>query len=456
MKLPRKPNALKRDSTLLPMTSTGSYLEAAKSAVARGHGVIAEKANHFVDQIRGRDALHIGGNNALNGADRIVEGMLIQTKYCASGAKCIESCFGPEGFRYMTSDGPMQVEVPRDMYASAVQAMRVRILRGQVPSASNPLRAEEIVRPGYLTYEQAVNLGRAGTIESLSYDLATGMVKTTFVLGLSASVRMAEGIWQGEEPREALQAALDASLSIGGKFLIVHIATNQIARSSFNATLQSIGSSVTHTMPAWLVQDICAGLGRGSLRGAAAQKYVSKAIGGNLAALLATNIMMLGVDAWDYGTGKQTATQMGRNILVRAGATSAGTTGSVLGMAQGAALGAAIPFLTPGIGAAIGGLAIGMAATNYGTQAVEAAIDYFTLSDEQKLDRIVHGAFAKEVDAHILNEDEAALLYHHLLDQNLENHHTGIVAAAHAEDFVRGLITPAAFAMLEKRHAVRA
>ena len=66
----------------------------------RGHGFAAEKANHLYDLFHGEDAQIIGSDNAKNGADRLVNGVEIQTKFCNSGSKCISECFENGKFRY--------------------------------------------------------------------------------------------------------------------------------------------------------------------------------------------------------------------------------------------------------------------------------------------------------------------------------------------------------------------
>lgn len=104
-----------------------------------------------------------------NGADRLVDGVKIQTKYCKTGSKCISECFEDNTFRYLNSDGtPMQIEVPSDKYDSAVQAMQNRIRNGQIPGVSDPGKAEEIVRKGAFTYEQVRNVAKFGTVQSLT------------------------------------------------------------------------------------------------------------------------------------------------------------------------------------------------------------------------------------------------------------------------------------------------
>ena len=57
--------------------------------------------------------------------------------------------------------------------------MQNRIDKGQIKGVTN---AEDIIRKGHFTYEQAKNLAKAGTIESLTYDAVNGIVYSgTFV-----------------------------------------------------------------------------------------------------------------------------------------------------------------------------------------------------------------------------------------------------------------------------------
>ena len=55
----------------------------------RGHGFAAERANTLYDRYTGHDARILGDDNAKNGADRLVDGVEIQSKYCKTGGKCI-------------------------------------------------------------------------------------------------------------------------------------------------------------------------------------------------------------------------------------------------------------------------------------------------------------------------------------------------------------------------------
>lgn len=76
-----------------------------KFGVAQGHGFAAERANNLYDNLTGKNSEIVGDDNAKNGADRIVNGVNIQSKYCNTGSKCVRECFDNGKFRYYNPDG---------------------------------------------------------------------------------------------------------------------------------------------------------------------------------------------------------------------------------------------------------------------------------------------------------------------------------------------------------------
>ncbi|HBI2639092.1 TPA: hypothetical protein KZS21_004781, partial [Escherichia coli] len=163
---------------LMKLPETWSTNEKMFASGGQGHGFAAERGNHIVDRVRLKNARILGDNNARNGADRLVSGTEIQTKYCSTAARSVGAAFdGQNGqYRYMGNNGPMQLEVPRDQYAGAVETMRNKIREGKVPGVTDPAEASRLIRRGHLTYTQARNITRFGTIESVTYDIAEGSV----------------------------------------------------------------------------------------------------------------------------------------------------------------------------------------------------------------------------------------------------------------------------------------
>lgn len=64
--------------------STNNYMQYPRYRNKQGHGWAAEDANAMADRLSGKRVDQVGRDNSLNGADRISNGIEIQTKYCAS------------------------------------------------------------------------------------------------------------------------------------------------------------------------------------------------------------------------------------------------------------------------------------------------------------------------------------------------------------------------------------
>lgn len=129
-----------------------------------GHGEMVEEANTMLDNYHGIKAKVVGRDNAKNGADRLVDGIFVQTKYYGSARGSLEACFDPTtgSYRYMNDGVPMQLEVPKDQYQRVLEGFKKKIADGKVPGVTDPNEASNIVREGRLTYQQAVNLTKPG------------------------------------------------------------------------------------------------------------------------------------------------------------------------------------------------------------------------------------------------------------------------------------------------------
>ena len=90
-----------------------------------GHGFSAEDANHLADKLSGKKAEIVGTSNTLNGADRLVNGVFVQSKYHASASKTIDAAFNSR-YGYYRYEGQV-LEVPKDQYTECVKLMRDRI-----------------------------------------------------------------------------------------------------------------------------------------------------------------------------------------------------------------------------------------------------------------------------------------------------------------------------------------
>lgn len=152
---------------------------------SRGHGYGAEYGNNTIDKLKGNDVVNAAqnldenGRQVKHGADRIVNGQEIQTKYYKTASESIGAAFEQKNAIYINSDGSgkmMAIEVPRDQYNEAVRLMQKRIDSGQVPNVEPGEDARDYVKKGYFTYAQSFNICKSGTIESLAVDAIDGAI----------------------------------------------------------------------------------------------------------------------------------------------------------------------------------------------------------------------------------------------------------------------------------------
>ena len=239
----------KRNQTV-PWTPAGTEPVSVDFALLRarqGHGFAAERINHLKDVMSGKNAELVGGNNAKNGPDRIVNGLQIQTKYSRSGASCIAECFKHGRYRYLVDGAPMPVEVPSDKYEDALRAMARRIARGEVPGVNDPADAKCLVRRGFATYEQARNTPKFGTIDSLAYDAVNSLSVGCSAFGVAVVVSYARAAWRGKTDG-ALAAAWDDGLRSGTVAWAGSILASQLGRTRLGSSLG--GNALTATATA--------------------------------------------------------------------------------------------------------------------------------------------------------------------------------------------------------------
>ena len=433
----------------IQMNTAKNYVEE-KFHGARGHGFAAESANDLYDGFAGKDSRIVGGDNAKDGADRIVNGTNIQSKYCSSGSKCIRECFDGNRFRYLNPDGsPMQIEVPADKYDDALKAMQDRINKGQVPGVKD---AREIVRKGNVTYEQAKNIAKAGTIESLTYDAASGIKIGAYSGGISAAITFAVSSWNGKSFDAALEDSIKTGLQVGGVAWASSILVGQMTKAGINSMLvapsETIVSMIGSRASANLVNAFRSG---SAIYGAAAMKSASKLLRGNVVTGIATVAIMSVGDVVNIFRGRISAAQLFKNVVN----TSAGVAGGIGGWMGGAAAGAAIGSVVPVFGTAVGGFVGGLIGSFAGGTAAskvsQAVTDEFIEDDSKAMFKILEKEFAAVAVDYLLNKKEteavAATLQSKLDGATLKD----MYSASNQQKFARALIEQCAAPVARSR-----
>ena len=417
----------------------------------QGHGFAAERANHLYDKMTGHDAKIVGDDNAKNGADRIVDGIYIQSKYCATGARCINECFADDGkgmFRYMADGKPMEIEVPSDqkIYDDAVKMMEEKIKNGQVPGVTDPSEAKNLVRKGHFTYEQAKNIAKAGTVESLKYDAANGAIIAASAFGITAIITFATSVWGGEDFDVCLKNAAYAGIKVGGTAFITSVLSSQLSKAGLNSALVGSSEAVVRLMGPKASAVLINAFRNGAkpIYGAAAMKSAAKLLRGNAITAGITVVVLSSVDITNIFRGRISGKQLMKNLANTTGTVAGGTAGWMAGAAAGSAI-------LPGAGTVIGGLVGSLVSGGAAGKVTSKVANAVAEDDANEMVNIIQEQFESIANEYLLNQKEAEKCVDRLSEKLTGKVLKDMFACDDRASFARDLIVP----IVEKRVSQR-
>lgn len=425
------------------MNAAAQQTQMDKFQAAQGHGYAAEQANNLYDILTGKDAKIVGGDNAKDGPDRMVNGVNIQTKYCHDAASSVQAAFENGQYRYVNADGsPMQLEVPADQYEKAVELMAKRIERGEVPGVTDPEQAKEIVRKGKFTYQQAVNITKFGTIESIAFDAVNGAIICTSAFGITTLLTFAQHCWQGDPMDVAVEEAAYSGLQVGGAAFANSVITAQLMRTDLPKLLQGPTDVIVDLLGPKVSAILANALRDGAnIYGAAAMKSLSKLLRCNFVASTVMTFVLSASDIRNAFRGQISVKQLIKNIITVGGGIAGGIVGAaaagqaILGLATGGA-----STLVSGAVAAVGGMAGGMA----GSSGAHALVGQFVEDDAVEMTRLIEDAFCQQAQDYLLNQDELEIaldeLNLKLTGEKLLDMYASPDHEAYAEQFVKEIV----------------
>lgn len=325
-----------------------------------GHGFAAEDVNAQIDRWHGRKVECVGRNNAPNGADRIVNGQQIQTKYCQSANNTVKSAFDSQSGMYRY-DG-MNLEVPKDQYDECVRLMREAISQGKVAGVTDPGMASKIVAKGHVTYAQAQKVAKAGNWESIKFDMRTQAISCAGAGAISGAISFFNAKRQGKSTTEAFKEAAKAGAAssasaLGGGVLAQQALRTAAGRNAAAAATKAVKPVVESAMKTQVGREVLtktASVVAGKhVAGPAAVNVLTKAARTNAVTGAAMFVATSIPDTVKLCRGKISGADYAENMVSNA----AGIGGGWAGASAGAAIGTAI---CPGIGTVIGGLVGGI------------------------------------------------------------------------------------------------
>ena len=424
----------------------------------QGQGFAAEAANIQAEAAAGKNVEHVGYNNVKNGADYVIKDdtgtviTQIQSKYYQTASNSIEACFDKETglFRYYTSDGPMTIEVPKDQYAGAVEAMAKKIEEGKVPNVTDPAKAKDLVKEGAVTYKQAVNIAKAGTIDSLKYDAKNSCVTAATAFGISATIQFARSIWQHDNVHDALKKSIYTGLKVGGVSFATSVLASQLSRAGLNSFVYHGTEEVLKTTVGYKAAALIANasrVGATPIYGAAATKCAAKLFTSNAIVGTITLVLFTVPDVVETFRGRISVKQLLKNTATTAG----GIGGGVAGAAGGATVGSMV---FPGPGTVVGGVVGGVGGAIGATFAVDKIGDMIAEDDAEEMVAVLSEEFQVIAEEYLLTQEEADKI-----SEGLSMELTGKVlkdmyASKNRSAFARGIIEPITKDVIKERKVI--
>ena len=405
----------------------------------RGHGYAAEQANHIIDRMSGKGAAIVGDNNAKNGADRMVDGSLIQSKYYKTAADSVNAAFSNGTYKYVDASGNvMQLEVPSDQYDAAVRAMERRIEKGEVPGVTDKGMAKNIVRRGNIDYKTAVRIAKAGNIDSLMFDAANAAVVAGTAMGVSGAITFAHAVWSGRDASEAAEVAAYEGMKMGGAVFVGSVISSQITRTSINKALLSPSIKLVRLLPQSVRKSLVTSLKNGSmLYGGGATKDLAKLLRSNIISTGALMLVMSASDIMSFFRGRMSAAQLFKNVATLAA-----------GMGGAAAAGAAAGAVLGPVGSVAGGIAGGAIAG----KAAHGALGLIIEDDVKKMLDVINDRLVPLAQEYMLSPEELEIVIDDMRRELMGDTLLDMFASADRAAFADELITR----VIERVTAMRA
>lgn len=434
-------------------------LRQSKFTTRSGHGFAAERGNNLIDRLKGLDAAVVGDNNVKNGPDRLVirNGLKIwiQDKYYNTAKRGIDACFDENGiFRYIDEDGnAMQIEVPRDQYDDAVEQMRKKIENGQLKNAqiTDPDDAENIVRKGSLTYKQAVNLAKAGTIDSLSYDALHGTVSAAYAFGISSLMVYSVSRLNGVPSKEAIKTCAIEGIKAGGIAFGTSVISSQLARTNVTKVFVPSSEALVKAFGDDFASALLKSIGRETIgmTDDAVRTQAAKVLRNQALTAGVTIVLLSAGDVVDIIRGRISAEQLLKNVAVATAGVAGGYAGSVLGGAAGSAV-------APGAGTTIGSFTGGVVVGGVAGYGAEKILGIFVKDDAEKMVMIIEDNFLQLAQDYLVNEDEANAIADALQEKLTGDNLKDMFASEDQDKYAQEMIEPLVVAEISNRKPIKA
>ena len=306
----------------------------------QGHGYGAEYGNKTVDRILGKKVVGLqereNGHHKKSGADKIVNGQKVQTKYYKSAADTYRAGFKDDSHDY----SGQVIEVPRDQYNEIRNKLQKDIDAGNMDGIEPGTPAENYLKKGYFSYPQSYRLAASGSIESITMDMANGIMTSMTSASISAIIIFASGVWQGKDIKEAAKDGIMTAGQVIGKGAVIYTITMQLSRGKvWNYALgEGIKNPIGNASDKLAKKITKSSIAESSV---GEKLHLNKMTGQKLVSGTVTVAVVFGPDICRACMGKISVKQLAKNATAGA-AGIAITGGNPLGGMVGGAVGGAV------------------------------------------------------------------------------------------------------------------
>lgn len=408
-----------------------------------GHGYAAEYANNTIDRARGKNVINeaqnldpITGRQVKDGADRIVDGEFIQTKYYKDDNQLFRETFPNGEVRYQQDGQPMKIEVPKDRYKDIIRKLQKKIDNGEV-KVPEGTKAESLIKRGSVSYKNAQMIAISGTVSSLTFDLANGVIESTESGLISSTVVFAMAIWNGKSIEDATKAFIETGLKVVGQGAFIYTLTMQSARKELAVFTKQFNNPV-FTATDKIAKSIRNSKLSGTVLGEKLKlgTLTQQALVSNTV----TAALMFGPDIYKFFDGRMSGKQFAKNSVVTASA----MTGAAVGAAKGTVL------LGP-VGSVAGAVIGGMLAR----KATKSVVDKFIEDDAEEMFYIYKEEYLDVVLVSQLNSEELQKISNQTLNnEDVMKFLEKMYASGYAREYARNYITDCIVDIYEKREII--
>lgn len=416
-----------------------------------GNGFTAENANTLYEGFKGINTKVVGGDNAPNGADRIIINKdlsitQIQDKYFKTASESVGDAFENGKYRYMDSQGnPMLLEVPKDQYEKAIELMAKRIEKGQVKGVTDPSEAANIVKKGPLTYKQSVNITKFGKIDSLVYDAANGFVVAKNAMGITFTLDFVISTINGESLEDSLKSATLSSIKAGAFTELIYVASSQLIKKGAPSIFAPTASGLTNLLGDQARQTIMKICGGGIQK--ATPGAVQTLLEQQMLVQVVTFVVLSVPDVIDLFNGRISASQLAINL----GSIFGGIAGAQVGTIAGGALG---NLAIPGAGTTIGAIAGGTAGGIAGSWGASTLLSTVFEKDAKMMVDILTTQFQIKAEKYVINQEEANSITTKLQTSLNDDVLKDMFQSKNRKKFANKLLTPLFEEILKERKKV--